>query len=1000
MRKDIVGDWGSALGDADYACALAALGALESQGTEQHGSGRLEPAQLGAALKYEFAAGERTPRWRGVRSVSTRAWRETVHADAAALATAWQQYVHDARGHSPQSRRSPRLAVRLFWRKRTDLFDFETLCGWLKRPEVGLDALVLADESPRLQALHGVAWHWPVRVGVPAGPEDGAMLAALRAARDGAFWVRHLCEFYAVGAGRDACDVLILTPAAMQRLLAEEQAPHRLRASIIVCLDDPPLHVSEVGEDHLAVRDRLRAAGLALVGRVDPPAIADWFTAVLGELAHDLPIHAAVHVAARSRLGRDPLIVGDPALLDKCRIVALAARQDRLVAQLRQEQQQRGGEESLGPDPTFGVPDLPPPIDRTQTHWLHRPGLADELRVRSFTAEGVDGVASVDDLARRADAIDQARGPRWIQANGWRSDALESPARALAPEQWNLISVHIGPSETPRGVPFPESGVDFSGGDVTITVQLELAGATLVPVQARQATGISGRPHNVGDLIAALTQQPRKDKPAEPAVEKDATSVGLASTELRLPPVGDSTLALFGVRPQTRALQLTGRIAVVHNNRILQTARLTIDVNVGADQGTGLIVIPEGAIHPRDDDLDQRREYDVAIQVSDVGGKLHLTFQRNGIAIPVQLDDLEQPISGVRKALEQAALRWDYTKPMAEQGVVLQETLFSLAAHGSAVEQELRKKCGNDIDRWERIHLVPATNEFLPLEYVYDGRAPNVRATVCPNMLDALGRGSCSGGPGAVAADCPNQRDGSFLCPMHFWGFRRLIERSGTISSAAPTASVPSKRLYGRIESVLFAASRRAFAYATNSAAQNTERAALVQALGALSHAVVDAADWDDWRDQISKKGPNLLVLLAHTDQYLGTPVLEIGDGQFLGRAEIQQDLSGPGGRPQLLILLGCSAAGVSENFQPYPERFRDAGVSIVLAPVAPIRGAEAVQIAKRLAQRLADRLAMGEPAAFGDLLPLLRRELLREGRPGVMGLVGFGDGDWLLGGA
>jgi hypothetical protein len=314
------------------------------------------------------------------------------------------------------------------------------------------------------------------------------------------------------------------------------------------------------------------------------------------------------------------------------------------------------------------------------------------------------------------------------------------------------------------------------------------------------------------------------------------------------------------------------------------------------------------------------------------------------------------------------------------------------------VEQELRKKCGNDIDRWERIHLLPTTNEFLSLEYVYDGPPPNVAATVCPNMLDALDRGSCERGSDASAAACPNQRDKSFLCAMHFWGFRRLIERNGAVSSAAPTVSVPSKRPYGKIGSVLFAASQRAFAYATGSQAQATERAALVQALAALSGAVLDASDWDQWREQI-KKSPNLLVLVAHTDKYLDMPVLEIGEEKFLGRTEIQSDLSSAAGQPQLLILLGCSAAGVAENFQPYPERFRDAGVSIVLAPVAPIRGAEAIQIAKRLTQRLADRLAKPEPTAFGELLPLLRRELLREGRPGVMGLVGFGDGDWLLGG-
>ena len=102
--------------------------------------------------------------------------------------------------------------------------------------------------------------------------------------------------------------------------------------------------------------------------------------------------------------------------------------------------------------------------------------------------------------------------------------------------------------------------------------------------------------------------------------------------------------------------------------------------------------------------------------------------------------------------------------------------------------------------------------------------------------------------------------------------------------------------------------------------------------------------------------------------------------------------------RPQLLLLLGCSAADVTENFQPYPERFRDAGVSIVVAPVAPIRGKDAVPIAKQMAKRLADCLAKSEATTFGELMPLLRRELLLAGHPGVMGVVGFGDGDWLLG--
>ena len=59
----------------------------------------------------------------------------------------------------------------------------------------------------------------------------------------------------------------------------------------------------------------------------------------------------------------------------------------------------------------------------------------------------------------------------------------------------------------------------------------------------------------------------------------------------------------------------------------------------------------------------------------------------------------------------------------------------------------------------------------------------------------------------------------------------------------------------------------------------------------------------------------------------------------------------------------------------------------------------DAVPIARSIATLLARRLASPTPTAFGELLPLIRRQLLREGHIGILAVVGFGDGDWLLGG-
>jgi hypothetical protein len=385
-----------------------------------------------------------------------------------------------------------------------------------------------------------------------------------------------------------------------------------------------------------------------------------------------------------------------------------------------------------------------------------------------------------------------------------------------------------------------------------------------------------------------------------------------------------------------------------------------------------------------------------------------LKVQRGKTVTPVQLQDLAKPIMDISKALDRAARQWDYSKPVLDQPV-FPDTLFTLAAQGSALEQHLRKTCGPDIDRWDRIHLVPFTNEFLPLEYVYDGPPPRLDATVCRNMLGALEHGSCDEAvelPANKFGPCPNQNDKAFVCPMHFWGFRKLIERNGSRpapadSSAASSSSVcvPSKQPYGKVSAMLFAASDRAFTYVATPEKQVDERTDLIKCLDTSFGTPSDAPpDWDQWRNLVKKK-PNLLVLVAHTDEVRGVPALEIGDHKLLGRHEIAPDVAGATGQPQLLILLGCSAATVTENFQPYPERFRDAGVNIVVAPVATIRGADAVPIAKAMARELASRLSSTEPTAFGDLLPLLRRQLLREGHAGVMGIVGFGDGDWLIGG-
>ena len=192
------------------------------------------------------------------------------------------------------------------------------------------------------------------------------------------------------------------------------------------------------------------------------------------------------------------------------------------------------------------------------------------------------------------------------------------------------------------------------------------------------------------------------------------------------------------------ALKIMENALTANNNKID-----AVVASNDATAGGALKLRTEGVIHPRDDDLDERQAYDVAIQVSDLGGHLHLSIQRDDATTPVDLDSLEEPIALITKALKDAAILWDFSQGPLEQAA-FGDTLYALAANGSLLAQHLRQKCGDGIDDWERIQLVPTTNKFLPLEYVYDGPPPSPDATPCPNLLAALEHGSCCQ-PGAGA---------------------------------------------------------------------------------------------------------------------------------------------------------------------------------------------------------------------------------------------------------
>ena len=382
----------------------------------------------------------------------------------------------------------------------------------------------------------------------------------------------------------------------------------------------------------------------------------------------------------------------------------------------------------------------------------------------------------------------------------------------------------------------------------------------------------------------------------------------------------------------------------------------------------------------------------------DLGSRLRLTVCCDGTSQEVMVDNLEEAVKNIQATVFETVRRSGDI--LALDSKEMQIILCSLASHGRLLYDELHKGLGERIDISERLQLVCRGKAFFPLEYVYDGAPPNEDAKVCPEAAKAIPQGDCT------ACRWPEAKE--YLCPLHFWGLSKVIERHGEAPKDKCIGSVgvdrlnlpsPTRSPFGPVQPVLFAASNKAFEFSDGPDWRNK----LLKSLSSLGGgaAVVEATTWDDWRNKVvSTPPPKILVLIPHTDQILiRVDALEIAERKWLKKDQVLDDVVGPKEAVQLLLLLGCGAAQVTGSFAPFPFKFHDAGADIVIAPLEAILGADAVPIGTRIADLLADHLSPGQEVTFGELLRDLRRGLLAEGHPGVLGLVGFGDADWLFGG-
>ncbi len=801
-------------------------------------------------------------------------------------------------------------------------------CRWLVEA-LGAGELVAAVHVVTAPAQAAAEWLWPLEVGILDDAESrelGEVMSGL-----------HYKRFASVSSAARATapfEILALPHSlgkAATQLLGRPGLPRVQAVLVLGGTGDvrDPLMVAE------ALRVAARADAVCILN-VLPPQRAAFLDAFLAHLSHDLDVDVAFSGAARELgLGAALMVACDGGFARAHVSVWAQGIASRLAR-------------------TAGVTTLirPPDVDAG----LESLALGDAV----LASLAVEPSSPVEEGRALANAIDTFR---WDSEHGEASEmaTLGASVRSRRPvvrERHVLAELF-----------------DHEGAKVNVG-----------PLQGDRLYRLEvwiGSPS--ADVLVAPATFPEADLPPSAmghllAVVLTTTSLGIEPQVrcLHLSPTGCTARVSFEL-PITRGLaQLQARVTVLHANRIVQTVLLRVGVGEGPPEPLRLGL--EGIVRRDLDGLGGRRPFDAALLFNDLGEGPTMSLFKDREASLVRSDRIGEALGTLAEQLQDATSRPGmYGTPekrastallgdLARQGSLLRDALFEMGS--------VRKQLADA----KRIQIIAAKPEdVLPLELCYDPPAPRAGAKMCEQWKAALESGACQ-------AACPTDRS-SVVCPVGFWGMQRCIERHAYSQAQAAEAQgndfaiVHREPMGGRRLALgggsLCAAATRA--RAKDPEAIDKAFLAAAQAAGGAASAN-EVTDWETWRKEIDTKAPRLLVLLPHTELQNKLQVMVIHEKEVALITDVRADfVAKQDGDGPIVILLGCSTAK-QQGFQAFTTMFRRAGALIVVGTLCKVLGRHSGPIAQRLIEKLHAASQAAAPTPVGDLMPLLRRELLAEG--------------------
>ncbi len=972
--------WGLGLSDPDFARCLAVAGirpAVPDAGEGRDGN----PEAYRLDWTWPGVAGGPA---RGLSARGLEAWQAAVVKALPAPERLLREWHALVREHGRLAFRIARYApVVRQSRSREQLQAVDASVPW-EQVAIMAHWLLLPDEVVGVHIEGGPDWtvmqalRFPLTVSALPHDPVAAHLGRLNDVQPAHWPFRHV----PVATDAERYALLVFGQQLEGALAGLLQSPLRLKARLVL------VNGHDAGRPGTAALlealvSRLSASGIVLLAEPLPVTeLADRVREACLQMMHDRPLDMVI----RAVFGRAALLTAGAGLLQHWRMRAqMAELSDRLVRQPRgaivkmsaQAMHQLGG----------GVPI---PVGAAPGALTAEAGVLGQAIRRASVRHRYDGEAhEASAMTEAAQALRQEAAQahaeqaavRHLQQQSWvksRNGRLRQIHNAYVVGEPVLLKVRIGSQQASGwqsgSHAFPDQELPPNEDSHRLTVLF----------------------HEPGQLDAPLQQ------------------------DITLPRTGESTEALFDFVPR-RAGAFLARIAVLHRNRVLQTAQLRAQV-VSARNAAGrrrIALETEAEVRHDWSSLDGRRRFDLALVAGapDADGTPRVTSVSGGKAWATDLTGVQQvaaEISTLLSAVAHNTLGHGQGLDAEDNPQLLLDLAFSgRELYAQLVLDQLAQNREGVLDvRSEQvghIQLVQTRSDaVIPLEFVYDYElGTGAEASVCPQHLEALVQGHCS-------PDCEGQRHpGRHVCPMGFWGLRKVIERHMQDAPQAADAGHPLVVLSEPTQA------RQKLHVQAGAVVGHSGRVAgdsldgLLQELRAhLQGSVERVKDWGEWATAVQAHAPQLLVAFPHNTGIGSTRGLELGNSTIRTRgirfypvgavegaaAQGPWHVRRPGGDPPLVLLLGCDTAGSTEPFSSHVSAFRQAGAAVVVSTIATVLGAHAVEVGTRIVADLLEQVAasQGQPH-LGELLRQAKCRALLASQPMALCVVAFGDADWRL---